>query len=380
MKIRSLLANCYLYLLSAIAFFLQWVKPRNTVTLLISFEANAKAILEEYERKQYPFTLNILYTQQASSIAERFSHIQTYSLKEKSPIHLFRAVYLMFSSKVVLTDNYFLLTSVLNKRPQTKCIQVWHANGSLKKFGLEDITNLQRTQTDLKRFKKVYRSFDYITVGSEEMADIFKKSFGVKDHQFLRTGVPLTDPYYTDSKNKAADFQKNKKKIILYAPTFRDYDMNTIQLPLTEEQLIHELNGEYVLFVKLHPAVQNNIAFTSSSHYIKNVSDYSLYDLLITADILITDYSSIPFEYSILNKPILFYTYDLKKYNEERGLIDNYLSVIPGRACYDSQSLIHEILRASFNIPAIKDFSAKWNMYSRGNSSKNLLQFIKDQI
>ncbi|MCY9090068.1 CDP-glycerol glycerophosphotransferase family protein [Bacillus mojavensis] len=380
MKIRSLLANCYLYLLSAIAFFLQWVKPRNTVTLLISFEANAKAILEEYERKQYPFTLNILYTQQASSIAERFSHIQTYSLKEKSPIHLFRAVYLMFSSKVVLTDNYFLLTSVLNKRPQTKCIQVWHANGSLKKFGLEDITNLQRTQTDLKRFKKVYRSFDYITVGSEEMADIFKKSFGVKDHQLLRTGVPLTDPYYTDSKNKAADFQKNKKKIILYAPTFRDYDMNTIQLPLTEEQLIHELNGEYVLFVKLHPAVQNNIAFTSSSHYIKNVSDYSLYDLLITADILITDYSSVPFEYSILNKPILFYTYDLKKYNEERGLIDNYLSVIPGRACYDSQSLLHEILRASFNIPAISDFSAKWNMYSRGNSSKNLLQFIKDQI
>ncbi|OBA02777.1 CDP-glycerol--glycerophosphate glycerophosphotransferase [Bacillus subtilis] len=380
MKIRSLLANCYLYFLSAIAFFLQWVKPENNVTLLISFEANAKAILEEYEQGQYSYNLNILYTQHASSIAQRFANLDAYFLKEKNPIHLIKAVYLMFNSKVVITDNYFLLTSVLINRKQTKCIQVWHANGSLKKFGLEDITNVQRTKTDMKRFKRVYSSFDYLTVGSDEMADIFKKSFGIKDHQLLKIGVPLTDPYYQKSKKRNSDTLKfENKKIILYAPTFRDYDMHSIQLPFTEKQLIHQLKGEYVLFVKLHPAIQNNINIKYSSDYIKDVSNYALYDLLMAADILVTDYSSVPFEFSILNKPILFYTYDLQLYQEKRGLVDNYLSIIPGRASYDSKSLINEI-QTPFNYSKIKVFSDKWNKYSKGNSSGNLLYFIENLI
>ncbi|MGG1246398.1 CDP-glycerol--glycerophosphate glycerophosphotransferase [Bacillus spizizenii] len=380
MKIRSLLANCYLYFLSAIAFFLQWVKPKNNVTLLISFEANAKAIMEEYEQGQYSYKLNILYTKQASSIAERFPIVDAYLLQEKNPIHLIKAVYLMFNSKVVITDNYFLLTSVLNNRKQTKCIQVWHANGSLKKFGLEDITNMQRTKTDIKRFKKVYSSYDYLTVGSEEMAHIFKKSFGIKNDQLLKIGVPLTDPYYQENKKKISETLKlQSKKIILYAPTFRDYDMHSIQLPFTEKQLIHQLKEEYVLLVKLHPAIQNNIAIKYSSDYIRDVSHYALYDLLMAADILVTDYSSVPFEFSILNKPILFYTYDLPIYQEKRGLIDNYLSVIPGRACYDSKSLINE-MKTSLNNTKIKDFSNKWNEYSKGNSSSNLLQFIEKLI
>ncbi|MDN0192090.1 CDP-glycerol glycerophosphotransferase family protein [Bacillus stercoris] len=378
MKIRSLLANCYLYFLSAIAFFLQWVKPEGKVTLLISFQANAKAILEEYEQGQYSYKLNILYTQQASSIAESFPNVDAYLLQEKNPFHLIKAVYLMFNSKVVITDNYFLLTSVLNKRKQTKCIQVWHANGSLKKFGLEDITNLQRTKGDIKRFKKVYNSYDYLTVGSEEMADIFKKSFGVKDHQILKIGMPLTDPYYKENKkNNSATLNKQRKKIILYAPTFRDYDMQSIQLPFTEKQLIHQLKEEYVLFVKLHPAIQNNITIKYSSDYIKDVSNYALFDLLMAADILITDYSSIPFEFSILNKPILFYTYDLKLYQEKRGLVDHYLSLIPGKACCDRETLINEI-QTPFNYSKIKNFSDRWNKYSKGNSSGNLLLFVEN--
>lgn len=100
----------------------------------------------------------------------------------------------------MITDNYFLMTSVLNRRPQTTCIQVWHANGSLKKFGLEDVTNQNRPASDISRFKKVYRSFDFVTVGSDAMADVFKKSFGIRDGQLLKTGVPLTDVYYEEHK------------------------------------------------------------------------------------------------------------------------------------------------------------------------------------
>lgn len=102
------------------------------------------------------------------------------------------------------------------------------------------------------------------------------------------------------------------EKIILYAPTFRDYDMQSFRLPFTEEQLTNALNGEYMLLVKLHPAVLHQISASFESELIKNVSDMRLHDLLKAADILITDYSSVPFEFALLNKPIFFFTYDLK--------------------------------------------------------------------
>ncbi|MCY9204932.1 CDP-glycerol glycerophosphotransferase family protein [Bacillus atrophaeus] len=382
MKIRSLLAVCYSIYLSAAAFFLRWIKPKNSVTLLISFEANGKAILKEYENACYSFSLNILYTKQASSVAKASPQADAFFLNEKNPLHLIKAVYLMFRSKYVIADNYFLLTSALNNRPQTKCIQVWHANGSLKKFGLEDVTNKQRSKQDIKRFKKVYRSFDYVTVGSEEMGRIFKNSFGVKDHQLLKIGVPLTDEYFQTTEVTQAEHLRSftNKKIILYAPTFRDYDMHSLRLPFTKEELINELNGDYILFVKLHPALRNKITVLSDGEYVKDVSDFRLKDLFIASDILITDYSSVPFEYAFLNKPMLFFTYDLKEYDEKRGLIDDYKAVIPGKACMNSGSLAEEIADPSADTEQIKRFSQKWNLYSKGSSSYNLLHFIEKNM
>ncbi|MGM0860785.1 MAG: CDP-glycerol glycerophosphotransferase family protein [Bacillota bacterium] len=382
MKIRSLLAVCYSIYLSAAAFFLRWIKPKNSVTLLISFEANGKAILKEYENACYSFSLNILYTKQASSVAKASPQADAFFLNEKNPLHLIKAVYLMFRSKYVIADNYFLLTSALNNRPQTKCIQVWHANGSLKKFGLEDVTNKQRSKQDIKRFKKVYKSFDYVTVGSEEMGRIFKNSFGVKDHQLLKIGVPLTDEYYQTNEKTQAEYLRSfsNKKIILYAPTFRDYDMHSLRLPFTKEELINELNGDYILFVKLHPALRNKITVLSDGEYVKDVSDFRLKDLFIASDILITDYSSVPFEYAFLNKPMLFFTYDLKEYDEKRGLIDDYKAVIPGKACMNSGSLVEEIADPSADTEQIKRFSQKWNLYSKGSSSYNLLHFIEKNM
>lgn len=286
-----------------------------------------------------------------------------------------RAVYSMFKSKCVITDNYFLLTSVLRKRPQTKCIQVWHANGALKKFGLEDIGNCRRTSADIKRFKKVYASFDYITVGSEKMADIFKRSFGVKDERILRTGVPLTDQYFKD---ETRPYESLDQKVILYAPTYRDYNMTSVKLPFSKEQLSKDLKGEFLLLVKLHPAVRENIRLEEYEGMIKDVSDLPLKDLLHVSDVLISDYSSIPFEYALLDKPMLFYTYDIEEYDKKRGLIDDYEAVIPGKACRNRDILLNELKNIHHTYEEVKRFSNEWNEYSSGDSSKKLLNFINE--
>ncbi|PAF03029.1 CDP-glycerol glycerophosphotransferase family protein [Bacillus velezensis] len=380
MNLRSLFAAFYSIYLSVLGVLFKPVKPKNHLTLLVSFEENAQALIRSYKAhaESLSYEVTVLYTRHAVNLKKELEGVGSFYLNEKHPLHLLKAVLILFKSKVVITDNYFLMTSVLNCRPQTTCIQVWHANGSLKKFGLEDVTNQNRPASDISRFKKVYRSFDFVTVGSDAMADVFKKSFGIRDGQLLKTGVPLTDVYYEEHKPELK--HKWPKKIILYAPTFRDYDMQSFRLPFTEEQLTNALNGEYMLLVKLHPAVLHHISASFESELIKNVSDMRLHDLLKAADILITDYSSVPFEFALLNKPIFFFTYDLEEYDRKRGLIDNYTSVIPGKACHDSEALLEEMTKKPFRAEEIKRFSDKWNMYSDGNSSSKLLQFAEEQI
>ncbi len=380
MNLRSLFAAFYSIYLSVLGVLFKPVKPKNHLTLLVSFEENAQALIRSYKAhaESLSYEMTVLYTRHAVSLKKELEGVGSFYLNEKHPLHLLKAVLVLFKSKVVITDNYFLMTSVLNRRPQTTCIQVWHANGSLKKFGLEDVTNQNRPASDISRFKKVYRSFDFVTVGSDAMADVFKKSFGIRDGQLLKTGIPLTDVYYEEHKPELK--HKWPKKIILYAPTFRDYDMQSFRLPFTEEQLTNTLNGEYMLLVKLHPAVLHHISASFESELIKNVSDMRLHDLLKAADILITDYSSVPFEFALLNKPIFFFTYDLEEYDRKRGLIDHYTSVIPGKACHDSEALLEEMTKKPFRAEEMKRFSDKWNMYSDGNSSSKLLQFAEEQI
>ncbi|ATY29910.1 CDP-glycerol glycerophosphotransferase family protein [Bacillus amyloliquefaciens] len=380
MNLRSLFAAFYSIYLSVLGVLFKPVKPKNHLTLLVSFEENAQALIRSYKAhaESLSYEMTVLYTRHAVSLKKELEGVGSFYLNEKHPLHLLKAVLFLFKSKVVITDNYFLMTSVLNRRPQTTCIQVWHANGSLKKFGLEDVTNQNRPASDISRFKKVYRSFDFVTVGSDAMADVFKKSFGIRDGQLLKTGVPLTDVYYEEHKPELK--HKWPKKIILYAPTFRDYDMQSFRLPFTEEQLTNALNGEYMLLVKLHPAVLHHISASFESELIKNVSDMRLHDLLKAADILITDYSSVPFEFALLNKPIFFFTYDLEEYDRKRGLIDNYTSVIPGKACHDSEALLEEMTKKPFRAEEMKRFSDKWNMYSDGNSSEALLKFAETKM
>ncbi|MBS0048545.1 CDP-glycerol glycerophosphotransferase family protein [Bacillus velezensis] len=380
MNLRSLFAAFYSIYLSVLGVLFKPVKPKNHLTLLVSFEENAQALIRSYKAhaESLSYEVTVLYTRHAVNLKKELEDVGSFYLNEKHPLHLLKAVLFLFKSKVVITDNYFLMTSVLNRRPQTTCIQVWHANGSLKKFGLEDVTNQNRPASDISRFKKVYRSFDFVTVGSDAMADVFKKSFGIRDGQLLKTGVPLTDVYYEEHKPELK--HKWPKKIILYAPTFRDYDMQSFRLPFTEEQLTNALNGEYMLLVKLHPAVLHHISASFESELIKNVSDMRLHDLLKAADILITDYSSVPFEFALLNKPIFFFTYDLEEYDRKRGLIDNYTSVIPGKACHDSEALLEEMTKKPFRAEEMKRFSDKWNMYSDGNSSEALLKFAETKM
>ncbi|MBC1738690.1 CDP-glycerol glycerophosphotransferase family protein, partial [Listeria seeligeri] len=88
----------------------------------------------------------------------------------------------------------------------------------------------------------------------------------------------------------------------------------------------------------------------------------------------------IPFEFALLEKPMIFYTYDLHEYNKARGLSDDYLETIPGPHVFTTTELIEEIKKASFDLEKVRQFAVKWNKYSDGHSSARFVSLLKERL
>lgn len=301
----------------------------------------------------------------------------------KHPIAYLKSIYHLATATTVLVDTYYGFLAVTKFRPGTTCIQLWHAAGAIKRFGLMDPSNEVRTPRALDRFEQVYDRFNYTVVGSENMAEVFKNSFGLTDDRILRTGIPRSDILFDRDEKQRVSEHINRiyptigdRKVILYTPTFREQQFSNYKLELDIQQLYKELANEYVLFIKLHPTVSN---FVSDKYedFVFDVSDYKdTNKLLLIADLLISDYSSIPFEYAILEKPMIFFAYDMDTYRIKSGLIDEYENQMPGPVVSTTLEIINIIKEDAFDMGQIKEFKEQWNEYSDGNSSMNLAQFL----
>ena len=305
------------------------------------------------------------------------------SFDRLNAINYFKTLYHLATAKQVFVDNYFAFLSVMNFKPGVECIQLWHAAGAVKKFGMEDPTFYDRTQSAQKRFQKVYARFDKVVVGSDSMIPIFKKAFNLKDEQFLKTGIPRTD-FFFDEVAKAdiintvyrLILRLISKKVILYAPTFRRGELDGQEIGLEIEKLTSSLGRDYMVLIRMHPAVNMNYLNTQLSGVL-DVSDYpNVNHLLLVTDYLISDYSSIPYEFALLNRPQLFYPYDLDDYAKESGFWSAYEEVVPGPIVQSTDEIIELISRDDFDLEKISAFSNEWNRYSNGNASSALVDYL----
>lgn len=315
---------------------------------------------------------------------ESVSRVVPFTLR--NPISYIISIYHLATATTVLVDTYHGFLAATKFRQGTTCIQLWHAAGAIKKFGLEDPSNRFRSKKAMERFRKVYNSFDYTVVGSEKMANVFRQSFGLTEDRILRTGVPRTDFFYHDEeKLRVYRRLKNKfpniagKKVILYAPTYRNDQLDQFRLELDIELFRQKLSEEYVLFIKLHPAVAGAVNIAADDPFVYDVSKRRIQGLMLLADILITDYSSIPFEFSLLEKPMIFFAYDMEEYKKDSGLIENYLEEMPGPVVSTSEELVAVIEKGNFDMERVRQFKQEWNKYSKGSSSMQLARAILGQ-
>lgn len=152
--------------------------------------------------------------------------------------------------------------------------------------------------------------------------------------------------------------------------------MLKLTLKINLDKMYQHFKHDYILFLRLHPAVNHSFE-NKYPGFIYNVSNYAdINHLLIGTDILITDYSSIPFEFSLLNRPMIFYAYDFDDYMEKRGLWKDYYTRVPGPVVETTDEIIEVIKEKSFQLERVKPFAEEWNKYSHGESSAQLIQTI----
>ncbi|MFD1851642.1 CDP-glycerol glycerophosphotransferase family protein [Oceanobacillus bengalensis] len=378
---REVAVSIYLFTFQLIFNIFKLFPLKDKTTFVSSFGRNILYTLREVE-KQTEHRIVILKTYPCNITFKKLAHRRIINFKFSYILNWIFGIYHLATSKKVFVDNYFGFLAVTAFNPDVTCVQLWHAAGAIKQFGLRDLSIENRPKSAFRRFKAVYQRFDYIIVGSEKMADIFKEGFGVKNKQILRTGIPRTDFFYDDEATEKASEALyayfpiiKEKKVILYAPTYRDNELNIHDIKLDIDQMYRNFHNEYVLFLSLHPAIKANIK-NKYPDFAFDVSSYNINHMLTIADILITDYSSIPFEFSLLNKPMIFYAYDIDQYAEERGFWENYEELVPGPVIETMDELIRVIHSRDFDLGRIREFSNEWNKYSRGVSSEGLVNAV----
>lgn len=293
-------------------------------------------------------------------------------------------LYLYATSKVVIVDDYFRLLNTVKKRKGITVIQLWHACGAFKTFGF---TRLGKTGGPQQN-EPNHRMYDYAIVSSQEIAKHYAEGFGISDDNVVATGIPRTDVFmnseYAESVRKRFFRQYpnlESKKIILFAPTFRGKGQMSAYYPreaFHPEKLLDKIGDNYSILIKLHPYCKER--FEISEKYKGRIIDFSddveLNDLLFVTDLLITDYSSVIFEASLLDIPMLFYTYDLYLYIKERDFYYDFENFVPGKIIYSEKEIAESIEKHDFEQDKVSSFKYKFFDKLDGHSSQRVADLV----
>lgn len=296
--------------------------------------------------------------------------------------------YYLATSKVVLVDDYIATIYNVPRRKDNYLIQVWHACGAFKTFGFSRLGK----PGGQKQKSYAHRNYDFCTVSSKEIRKYYAEGFGLSLEKIIATGVPRTDMFFSDEYKERArkDFYARYphlkgKKIVLFAPTFRGNGKKTGYYPESRFDFIklyEYFNKEYAIIIKHHPFVNNRIEIPKEySEYIIDMSDNEeLNDLLFVTDVLITDYSSVVFEASLLDIPMLFYAFDLQSYISSRGFYYEYDDFVPGKIVSNMGDIIKSVEDKDFEAEKIDAFKHRFFDELDGRAGYRVANLIIDLI
>ncbi|WP_270274208.1 MULTISPECIES: CDP-glycerol glycerophosphotransferase family protein [Enterococcus] len=279
----------------------------------------------------------------------------------------------------------------LRKNKKTIYIQTWHGT-PLKKLGLdiEDV-RMPGTETDLyhENFVKEADRWDYLIAPNLYSEKIFQSAFNFKN-SFLEIGYPRNDKLVRHKNDISLKRQlklqilgKEAGKVYLYAPTWRDDYFISIgkykfHMPFDLKKVTASIGKDDVLVIRPHYLVADSIDISGYENNVFISLDEDINDLFLISDTLITDYSSVFFDYSILARPMIFYPYDLAYYeNSLRGFYLDY-NKVPGDIVYKEEELYRRLSmdNKKQSIAKTDVFFNTYNEWETENDSSKVVNLI----
>jgi CDP-ribitol ribitolphosphotransferase len=286
-------------------------------------------------------------------------------------------------STMVIIDDHAPIFDWMMLNKKTKVVQLWHAGAGFKSSGYSRWGNKGCPSTF-----SCHRQYSYGIAGSKNIAHFFSEVWGINTEQVLPTGMPRMDEYL-DENYKSKTVEKlyeqyplcKGKKVILFAPTYRGKNKANAYYPyelIDFEKFYNLCSDEYVVLFKMHPWVSDSVPIPDE--YQDKFVDVGLYpninDLFYITDLLITDYSSNIFEYSLMKNPMLFFAFDEIQYSFSRGFHRDYELSAPGKIVHTFDELLTAIENKDFEVEKVQNYVDVHFDYIDSNASDRVIDWI----
>ncbi|MBO4432271.1 MAG: CDP-glycerol glycerophosphotransferase family protein [Clostridia bacterium] len=294
--------------------------------------------------------------------------------------HMFRQMFHLATSKVCVLNSYSIAVSLLHHKKSLTVIQMWHSNGTMKKFGYSALGTSEGSSPVIAKLLNMHRNYDVVLCSGAAYADHLCAGFDVKPNCIKIYTLPRFDllcdnQYEKETREKIYEKYPSLKgkKVVLYAPTFRGKE----QLQNFFEHLktlIDSFDYNYAqLVIKLHPLTGD---FVSDGKAIVD-NAFTTFDMLFVADGVISDYSCMIYEAGTRDIPLYFYAYDLDLYRHARGLALDY-STLPGYTESDAKALVSD-LKKPYDMEELKRFIGLY-VENKSGCTERLVDLIESYL
>lgn len=371
--ILNLTVNVAKFVMGFLYFFIKLFPIQDKKIVMLSRQSNNINVdftmLLEYIKKHNPeMKVTVLCRKIPKELIKRIGYC----------FYMIKCMYHIATSKVCIIDGYVIPISSLKQKKKLIVVQIWHAIGAIKQFGKQVVEKREGANANIAKIMKMHNNYSYIMCTSNKTKEIFAKAFGYDENKILTLGMPRID-YLLGKEDKLNQKVEKllqeypvlkEKKTILYVPTFRKGQSTHVQ------DVINATNTEkYNLIVKLHPLDETKI----DSKYVVS-SKYQTFELLKVSDYVITDYSAVAFEASILNKALFFYLYDVDDYQVNRGLNINLKEEMKSSTFSNIKEILNMIEQDKYNYKELEKFKNTYIETIDTENTKRIVEYVVKQM
>lgn len=274
-----------------------------------------------------------------------------------------RLLWLIAGQDIIFVDDYVPIFKTIRLKSDTRLVQLWHAGVGFKSVGYSRFGR----QGSPHPTDSCHRRYDYAVVGGKGLIDVYEEVFGIPKERILPYGLARLDGYLDQERIRAYRenfYQKypglKDRKIILFAPTYRGKTQDEAFYPadwIPQDKAAALCGDQYAFCYKMHPFIKEKVMI--DENFGQCIYDFSeegdINELFYVTDILITDFSSNIYEFSLQRKPIIFYAPDKDYYQLTRG-VHRTLDEAPGPVCTNFDEVIDLIENQRFEEEKLDDF------------------------